>query len=109
MKGMKFIMNYRAPEIQYNLLDIDVISYNKNGNPPKPLKFRVEIEDQVKVGKVLQIRDVIKEGYMGNRMYLYRCEVLYDGSTTFMELKYERDTMKWFMYIPGTRQGKIGE
>lgn len=98
----------KAPETVSNLLDIEVISYCKNGEPPKPLKFRVEIDNQVKVGKIVKVRDRIKEGYMGNRMYLYRCEVIYDEEPALMELKYERDSMKWFMYRPGTKQGEIG-
>lgn len=93
--------------METNLIEIEVISHCINGEPPRPLRFRTETEGAVMVGKVTRITDRVNEGYMGNIMFLYRCEVLLDGVMKRLELKYEKDTMKWYLYKPGTTQQKI--
>lgn len=94
-------------EIKSNLVNIEVVSYSDILEPPRPLRFRGEIDGSMVVGKIIRVKDRIKEDYVGNVMYRYICEASIEEKIHIVEIKYERDTMSWFIYKPGTTQKVI--
>jgi len=82
-----------------NPKEIEVLaSFDQAGNV-RPLRFRL-VDDMgerriIKVDKVLQL-DVEKFG--GNVMIKYRCQSVLDDQERIFEIKYERDTFKWFLF-----------
>lgn len=80
-------------------LEPEVISHSVNGDPPRPLRFRLEQESGLIVGVVSKVVDRNTNRRMGNFMYEYRCEVQMDNLLKTIYLFYERDTMKWFIKL----------
>lgn len=80
-----------------SFIEVEVISHCIPGEPPKPLRFRVELESGIVVGSIHSITDKKTSKYNGNLMYQYRCEVITGDIKKVVQLSYERDTMKWFI------------
>jgi len=80
-------------------MPIEMISYTNKSGDIKPLRFRIEGEDNT--GKVVKIDNVIireLEKLAGNPMLLFRCQSLIDDIEKQFELKYDLRTCKWMLY-----------
>lgn len=64
-----------------------------------PIRFRYEDESQglrvIKVDKVIK-KD--KDKFAGNAMIKYTCETCDNGAVKLFELRYEIDSLKWYLY-----------
>lgn len=78
---------------------IEVISYTNNKGDIKPLRFRIEGEDNS--GKVVRVDNVIikeREKLAGNSMLVFKCQSLIDDVEKQFEIKYDLRTCKWILY-----------
>ena len=78
---------------------IEVISYTNKTGDIKPLRFRIEGEDES--GKVVKVDNVIikeHEKLAGNPMLVFKCQSLIDDVEKQFEIKYELRTCKWILY-----------
>jgi hypothetical protein len=78
-------------------LPIEMVSYTDNKGYIKPIRFRMQIEDNpmetIKIDKV-RVRDT--ERFAGN--IIYKCQSLIDDVMKLFEIKYELETCKWILY-----------
>lgn len=70
-----------------------VARFDIHGNP-EPARFAYG----GKVIDVEQILEVREEKLAGNRMKIYSCQSDIDGKLTRYDIKFELQTMKWFLY-----------
>lgn len=78
---------------------IEVISYTDNKGIIKPLRFRLQGEDENE--KVIKIDKVIVREYeklAGNPMLVFKCQSLINNVLRQYEIKYELQTCKWILY-----------
>lgn len=78
---------------------IEVISYTDDKGIVRPLRFRLQREDET--AKVIKIDKVIVsqlEKLAGNPMLVYKCQSLIDNVMRQFEIKYELNTCKWMLY-----------
>ena len=78
---------------------IEVIAlFDFEGNAV-PIRFRYEDESHglcvIKVDRVIK-KD--KDKFAGNAMIKYTCETCDDGAAKLFELRYEIDSLKWYLY-----------
>lgn len=78
---------------------IEVIAWFDIEGNPAPLRFRYEDENEgicvIRVNKVLK-KDI--DRFAGNKMLKYTCETWKDGTGIIFELRYEIDSLKWYLY-----------
>ncbi|SCZ08458.1 hypothetical protein [Alkaliphilus peptidifermentans] len=64
-----------------------------------PVKFRLLNEEEentvIKVNKIIK-RELDK--FAGNKMMKYTCESCINGEIKLLELRYELETCKWYLY-----------
>ena len=84
--------------MQSNLLEVETLAYSKPGEAPRPVTFRFMINDEYMKGSVKKIRDKKEEKLAGNVMYTYLCDAVVEDRATTVKMKYERDTMKWYIF-----------
>ena len=78
---------------------IEMIAWFTNEGYPIPLRYRLLDEDMS--NKVIKVNKVLfkeEEKIAGNRMILYRCESVINGTQKLFELKYEISSCKWFLF-----------
>jgi len=80
-------------------LPIEMISYTDNKGYIKPIRFRMQIDDEpmevIKIDKVI-VRDI--ERFAGNIMLVYKCQSLIDDAIKLFEIKYEISTCRWILF-----------
>ena len=80
-------------------LPIEVVSYTDNKGYIKPIRFRMQINDDpmnvIKVDKII-CKDT--EKLAGNVMIVYKCQSLIDNVIRPFELKYELHSCRWMLY-----------
>ncbi len=80
-------------------LPIEVISYTDNKGSIRPIRFRIQIDDElmqvIKIDKVL-VKET--EKLAGNIMIVYKCQSLIDNVIKLFEIKYEISTCKWILF-----------
>ncbi|MBU3215027.1 hypothetical protein LL033_00145 [Clostridium estertheticum] len=80
-------------------LAIEMISYTDNKGNIKPVRFRMQIDDEpmqvIKIDKVI-VKDT--QRFAGNIMTVYKCQSLIDNSIKLFEIKYELATCRWILY-----------
>ena len=80
-------------------LPIEMISYTDNKGNIKPVRFRMQIDDElmqvIKIDKVL-VKET--EKLVGNIMIVYKCQSLIENVTKLFEIKYEISTCKWILF-----------
>jgi hypothetical protein len=78
---------------------IEVVSYTDNKGSIKPIRFRMQINDEpmqvIKIDKII-VKDI--EKLAGNLMIVYKCQSLINNTVKPFELKYELSTCKWILY-----------
>jgi hypothetical protein len=78
---------------------IEVISYTDNKGELRPLRFRLEMEDEsVKVIKIDKVIAKETEKLAGNYMMVFKCQSLIDNVVRLFEIKYEMQTCKWMLF-----------
>lgn len=78
---------------------IEVVSYTSNKGDVRPLRFRIQGEDDlVKVVKIDRIITKETEKLAGNPMLVFRCQSLIDNVQKQFEIKYELQTCKWILF-----------
>lgn len=78
---------------------IDMISWTEKDGTIHPIKFQLEdYNDQKHTYKIQKIQRVDKDKLAGNLMLKYTCEISLNNRARLCEIRYERDTMKWFLY-----------
>jgi len=78
---------------------IEVISYTNDKGEIRPLRFRLQIEDEpMKVIKINKIIHKQLEKFAGNPIILYRCQSSEGNVEKVFEIKYELSTCKWLLY-----------
>lgn len=78
---------------------IEVISYTDNKGDIRPLRFRLQTEDDsVKVIKVDKVIVKETEKLAGNLMIVFKCQSLMNNEVKTFEIKYDLATCKWILY-----------
>lgn len=78
---------------------IEVISYTDSKGDIRPLRFRLQIDDEpLKVIKIDKIIFKQLEKFAGNPMLMFRCQSLEENVERIFEIKYELNTCKWILY-----------
>lgn len=75
-----------------------IATFTKNGTV-RPARFRLQTEEQSEI--VVKVDRIIAqnlEKLAGNKMLVYRCQSIINGSERIYELKYELDTCKWVLF-----------
>ncbi len=79
--------------------EVDVLaSFDRSGHV-RPLRFR--IEDESGERKTIRVDKIILsevEKLAGNIMIKYRCQTVMENEARLFELKYDRDTFKWYLF-----------
>jgi len=80
-------------------LPIEMVSYTDSKGNIKPIRFRMQIEDEpmqvIKIDKVI-VKDT--EKLAGNLMIVYKCQSVIDNDIKLFEIKYEIATCRWILY-----------
>lgn len=77
---------------------IEVIALFLDAGTISPLKFRLMLEGRLQVFKVDKIITKTTEKLAGNRMIVFVCQSEINGSLKQYEIRYELDTMKWYLF-----------
>jgi hypothetical protein len=80
-------------------LPIEVVSYTDNKGSIRPIRFRMQIDDEpmqvIKIDKVI-LKET--EKLAGNIMIIFRCQSLIDNIIKLFEIRYELSSCKWILY-----------
>jgi len=80
-------------------LPIEMVSYTDNKGSVRPIRFRMQVEDEpmqvVKIDKII-VKET--EKLAGNIMIVFKCQSLIDNVIKLFELRYEISTCKWILY-----------
>ena len=80
-------------------LPIEMVSYTDNKGSIRPIRFRMQINDEpmqvIKIDKVI-VKDT--EKLAGNVMIVYKCQSLIGDAIKLFEIKYEIGTCKWILF-----------
>ncbi|MCB2290593.1 hypothetical protein LGK97_12525 [Clostridium sp. CS001] len=78
---------------------IEVVSYTDDKGDIRPLRFRIQNEDQTtKVVKIDKVITKETEKLAGNYMLVFKCQSLIDNIQRLFEIKYELQTCKWMLF-----------
>ncbi|WP_097027005.1 hypothetical protein [Clostridium peptidivorans] len=78
---------------------IEVVSYTSNKGDVRPLRFRLQMEDEtIKVIKVDKVIVKETEKLAGNIMLVFKCQSLIDDAMKLFEIKYDLKTCRWMLY-----------
>ena len=78
---------------------IEVVSYTNNKGDVRPLRFRMQMEDEtIKVIKVDKVIVKETEKLAGNIMLIFKCQSLIDDVLKLFEIKYDLKTCRWMLY-----------
>ena len=80
-------------------LPIEMVSYTDNKGSVRPVRFRMQVEDEpmqvIKIDKII-VKET--EKLAGNIMIVFKCQSLIDNVIKLFELRYEISTCKWILY-----------
>lgn len=78
---------------------IEVVSYTNNKGDVRPLRFRLQMEDEtIKVIKIDKVIVKETEKLAGNIMLVFKCQSLIDDVLKLFEIKYDLKTCRWMLY-----------
>ncbi|MBE6069076.1 MAG: hypothetical protein E7211_15490 [Clostridium lundense] len=78
---------------------IEVVSYTNDKGDIRPLRFRLQMEDEtIKVIKVDKVIVKETEKLAGNIMLVFKCQSLIDDVLKLFEIKYDLKTCRWMLY-----------
>lgn len=80
-------------------LPIEMVSYTDKFGAIKPVRFRMQVEDEpVQVIKIDKVIVKETEKLAGNLMIAYKCQSLIGNVERLFEIKYELATCKWILF-----------
>ena len=79
-------------------LPIEMITYFKADGQMKPIRFKLNTDNESKVVNITRIIRSHKEKIAGNTMYVYDCQSIIDGVEKLFQLKFDVDTLKWILF-----------
>lgn len=56
--------------MESKFLEVEVLSYNKPGQPPRPVSFRFMMGEEMFKGKVVKVKDMKLDNRMGNKILI---------------------------------------
>jgi hypothetical protein len=78
---------------------VDMISWFTRDGVPTPIKYRLSGEDAARLTvRVDRIMERKEEKRAGNRMLVFKCRSMIDGTEKIYEIKYEVNTCRWYLY-----------
>jgi len=77
---------------------IEMIAHNKPDGSIRPLRFRLQEEDELQVIKVDKIFASSIGEVDGNVTYIFSCMVAIHGINHMCEIRYDLMTTKWLLY-----------
>ncbi|MDO5725585.1 MAG: hypothetical protein Q4P29_04695 [Tissierellia bacterium] len=79
---------------------IDVLAYKIFDEPyPRPVKFRIMDEQlQPKTVIIYKYEGAKFDKRAGNKMIFYKCQAVINDLLRPIELKYEIDSMNWYLF-----------
>lgn len=77
---------------------IEMIGYFNKDGLIKPIRFRMEEEDNIEVIRINHIINIKEEKLCGNNMVIYTCSANINGSERIFELKYDIGKCKWMLF-----------
>ncbi|WP_430886323.1 hypothetical protein [Fusibacter sp. JL216-2] len=96
---MSFDEGKESVVMRTNPREVEVLAiFDQSGNL-RPLRFR--IEDNMGERKTIKVDRIILaevEKLAGNVMIKFRCQSVFGDQARIFELKYERDTYKWYLF-----------
>lgn len=78
-------------------LNVEVMSYSKPNEAPRPVTFRFSAAEVVYKGRVLKVLDKKLNKWNGNIMIEYYCDCVIDDHPRRIKINYEKDTMNWYL------------
>ncbi len=92
-------LNYKKGDFMKTFArPIEVISYTDAKGDIRPIRFRLQTEDGLKVIKIDKVVFKHKEKLAGNEMILYRCQSVDGSQEKTFEIKYELCSCKWILF-----------
>ncbi|HZK56580.1 MAG TPA: hypothetical protein VFC84_20680 [Desulfosporosinus sp.] len=73
---------------------ITVLAHFETDGTPHPLRFKLADREY----KIEQVLSVTEERLAGNMMLCFRCQSEIDGELKPFEIKFEKNTCKWFLW-----------
>jgi len=83
--------------MESKFIEVEVLSYNKPGQPPRPVSFRFMMGEEMFKGKVVKVKDMKLDNRMGNKIFEYLCDAMIEGNGSTVKIGYEKDSMKWYL------------
>lgn len=78
---------------------IEVVCWFEENGSPHPVRFRIKNDDDTRATiKINKIMFTDKEKFAGNPVLVFNCLSLINDSERFLELKYEINTCRWYLY-----------
>lgn len=78
---------------------IEMIAWFTEDGIPTPIKFR--IKDNKELWKIVKVKNILRretKKLAGNKMIVFTCQSLINGTEKLYEIKYELDTCKWLLF-----------
>jgi len=80
-------------------LPIEMVSYTDNKGVIKPIRFRLQINDEpMQVIRIDKIIETCSEKLAGNIMIVYKCQSVIDAEERLYEVKYELSSCRWILF-----------
>ena len=77
---------------------IEMIAHNKPDGSIRPLRFRLQEEDELRVIKINKVFTSSIGKIGGNLVYMFKCMIEVNGITHMCEIRYDLMTTKWLLY-----------
>lgn len=80
---------------------IEMIAWFTRDGKPNPIRYKIVKEYEDGDNIIINVDRIItraEEKLAGNRMIVFKCQSVFDGTEKLYELKYEINTCKWFLY-----------
>ena len=80
-------------------LPIEMVSYTDNKGSIRPIRFRMQINDEpMQVIKIDKVIVKTTEKLAGNIMIVFKCQSLIGNAIKLFEIKYELASCKWILF-----------
>ena len=97
IRVLRFLYGTLLSAYESKFLEVEVLSYNKPGQPPRPVSFRFMMGEEMFKGKVVKVKDMKLDNRMGNKIFEYLCDTVIEGNGSTVKIGYEKDSMKWYL------------
>lgn len=74
---------------------IEMIALHQTDGVIRPLKFKVDTEDDKMVVKVVESMEKPTSHFVGNRVRLFHCKIIVNAVVKEMDIMYETDSGLW--------------